>query len=246
MIIEKVAKNLFKNAKYSVESHTKPTGTKAVLIVSSPSTSRIDYELAKLAAANSLPVYLAGNDIGEVISKLSDDGIRVSSVALDNENPPNVKPLFQQIERDGCYVDLVIYNPPPVEPVGFLEITEKSMMDAWTDSCLLSFYIAQAALEQMLPRGRGTLILGGASTSRRGEANNALNSTTKAGLRLMAQSVAREFSSKGIHVVHAVLDDKLVVENSITPEIAVGIVKTYWELYEQHITTWTHELDLVL
>ena len=66
-----------------------------------------------------------------------------------------------------------------------------------------------------------------------------MNATTKAGLRLMTQSIAREFSPKGIHVVHALLDDDIST-------LAAGVANTYWQLYEQQLTTWAHENDLRL
>ncbi len=239
MIVKKIAKNILNTARYSVESKIKRTGEKAVLIVSSKSTALLDYELIRFAVTKNMPIYLLGKDITELSEKLASQAISVNSVTVDPANAEDLKLAFKRIENEGCYADFVIYNTPQAEPAGFLDITEATVHSAWKDDCLSSFYVAQQALNQMLPRGGGTLIFGGASSSRQGKRGDVLNATTKAGLRLMSQSIAREFSPKEIHVIHAVLDDDIST-------FSTGVASTYWQLHEQHMTTWTHEIDLRL
>lgn len=239
MIVEKIAKNILNTAKYSVKSKIKQTGEKAILIVSNDSTALLDYELIQFMATKNIPLYLLGKDITELTDQLKTQVISVNTVAVDPTNIKDLALAFKRIENEGYFADLVIYNAPQSRPVGFLDITEESLHAAWEEDCLSSFYVAQQALHHMLPHGSGTLIFGGASSSRQGTRGNAMNSTTKAGLRLMSQSLAREFSSKGIHVVHAVLDDD-------TAKFTTEVANTYWQLYEQHMTAWTHEIDLRL
>ena len=239
MIVKKIAKNILNSAKYSVESKIKQAGEKAVLIVSNDNTALLDYELVRFVATKNMPIYLLGKDITELTEKLATQTISVHSITVDPANTEDLTLAFKRIENEGCYADLVIYNAPQAKPAGFLDITEASVHSAWKDDCLSSFYVAQQALNQMLPRGGGTLIFGGASSSRQGKRGDIMNATTKAGLRLMTQSIAREFSPKGIHVVHALLDDDIST-------LAAGVANTYWQLYEQHMTTWTHEIDLRL
>ena len=51
-----------------------------------------------------------------------------------------------------------------------------------------------------------SLIFTGATASVKGSANFAAFATMKFALRAMAQSLAREFGPKGVHVAHAVID----------------------------------------
>ena len=51
-----------------------------------------------------------------------------------------------------------------------------------------------------------TLIFTGATASVKGSANFALFAAGKWAVRAMAQSLAREFGPKGVHVAHAVID----------------------------------------
>ena len=73
------------------------------------------------------------------------------------------------------------------------------------------------------------------------------------GLRALAQSIARELGPKGIHVAHVVIDGQID-----TPRVRASfagrdprtyldpaaIAETYWNLYSQDASAWTHEIDL--
>ena len=54
--------------------------------------------------------------------------------------------------------------------------------------------------------GRGTLLFTGASASLRGRANFGAFNSAKAGLRILAQAMAKEYGPKGIHIGHVVID----------------------------------------
>lgn len=66
---------------------------------------------------------------------------------------------------------------------------------------------------------------------------------------MLAQSLAREYSAQGVHVVHAIANGEIKDDNgekqrtgkSMSAE-AVG--KTYLWLSGQGPELWTHELDL--
>ena len=64
----------------------------------------------------------------------------------------------------------------------------------------------------MVPRGRGTILFTGATASLRGGSGFAGFSGAKAGLRMLAQSMARELQPKNIHVAHVVIDGPIDTE----------------------------------
>jgi NAD(P)-dependent dehydrogenase (short-subunit alcohol dehydrogenase family) len=79
----------------------------------------------------------------------------------------------------------------------------------------------------------------------------------KAALRSLAQSVAREYGPRGVHVAHIIIDGGIDGEilRSRAPQFAAeagddgllkpeAIAETYWQLHLQHRSAWTHELDL--
>jgi len=63
-----------------------------------------------------------------------------------------------------------------------------------------------SVLPKMLEQGAGTLIFTGATGSLRGSARFSPFAAAKGALRMMAQSIAREFGPQGIHVAHVVID----------------------------------------
>ena len=114
----------------------------------------------------------------------------------------------------------------------------------------------------MLPRGAGSIFFTGATASLRGGAGYAAFASAKAGLRLLAQSMARELGPQGLHVAHLVIDagvDTAFVRQRIAaarggdalaalpPDTLMdpaSIAEAYWQLHHQPRDAWTHEMDL--
>jgi NAD(P)-dependent dehydrogenase (short-subunit alcohol dehydrogenase family) len=109
----------------------------------------------------------------------------------------------------------------------------------------------------MLPQRRGTIIFTGATASMRARPPFTAFAAAKAGVRALAQGMAREFGPQGIHVVHAVIDGVIDGERSrgqfaryVEAKGQDGllqleaIAETYWQLHIQHPSAWTHEIDL--
>lgn len=106
----------------------------------------------------------------------------------------------------------------------------------------------------MVEAGRGTVLLTGATAAMRGGARFSALAVGKFGLRALAQSMAREFGPRGIHVAHVVIDGQ--IDTPRVREMSGGdreahtmlspdaIAETYWQLHQQHRTAWTLELDL--
>jgi NAD(P)-dependent dehydrogenase (short-subunit alcohol dehydrogenase family) len=119
------------------------------------------------------------------------------------------------------------------------------------------YLVSRQAALRMAPRGRGTILLTGASASVKGYANGAAFASAKFALRGMAQSMARELGPMGIHVAHVVIDgaidtafiwemfpERYALKDEgglLSPE---DIAETYWMLHNQPRTAWTHEMDL--
>jgi NAD(P)-dependent dehydrogenase (short-subunit alcohol dehydrogenase family) len=116
-----------------------------------------------------------------------------------------------------------------------------------------AFYAAQQVLPAMVERGRGTVLLTGATAALRGSARFSALAVGKFGLRALAQSMAREFGPQGVHVAHVIIDGQIDTprvremspdrdeDTMLSPE---AIAETYWRLHAQHHTAWTLELDL--
>jgi len=154
-------------------------------------------------------------------------------------------------------LSVAIHNAGGNRPSPFLQTDAGSFEEHWRAHTFGAFLLAQAALPAMLQRRSGTLIFTGASASLRGRANFAPFAAAKGALRMLAQSLAREFGPKGIHVAHVIIDgvidgdrartfikdadERSSKDGMLHPD---QIAETYLMLHRQQRSAWTQELDL--
>jgi NAD(P)-dependent dehydrogenase (short-subunit alcohol dehydrogenase family) len=154
-------------------------------------------------------------------------------------------------------VDLVVYNAGNNQRIDFREVSAEQFEHFWRVGCYGGFLVGREAARRMVPLARGTLLFTGASGSLRGKPGYAHFAAAKAGLRMLAQSMAREYGPLGIHVAHVVIDggidgDRLrrlrpaiVAERGDDGLLGIeAIAETYWHLHGQHRSAWTQEVDL--
>lgn len=170
-------------------------------------------------------------------------GDRVQAVPCDATNAQDVALLFDQVAETMGQPDLVVFNAGTFRTGGILDITPADFEECWRILCYGGFLVGQTAARVMLQRGRGgTVLFSGATASMRGAAGFANLAVPKFGLRALAQSMAREFGSKGIHIAHIVIDGQIGGgDTQIPPE---AIAEAYYQLHMQPRGSWTHELDL--
>jgi NAD(P)-dependent dehydrogenase (short-subunit alcohol dehydrogenase family) len=168
-----------------------------------------------------------------------------------------VRKLVADCDRRDAPLEVAIFNAGGNWPKAYLDMDPEFLTEMWTVNALSGFIFSKAAVEAMLPRGRGTIIFTGASGSMRGKAMFGGFAQGKAALRALAQSCAREFGPKGLHVAHVVIDgavdgnrintllpdlkDKLGDNGLLEPD---GIAENYWHIHMQPRSAWTHELDV--
>jgi NAD(P)-dependent dehydrogenase (short-subunit alcohol dehydrogenase family) len=127
----------------------------------------------------------------------------------------------------------------------------------WQQNCLGAFFFGKEAVKAMKEIQKGTLFFTGATASLRAKPPFTAFAAAKAGLRALAQGMAREFSPQGIHVVHTIIDgviDGERAKNQFPDYVQAkgkdgllqldAIAETYWAIHKQHSSAWTHELDL--
>lgn len=96
---------------------------------------------------------------------------------------------------------------------------------------------------------KGTLIFTGTLGALRTNAQFGAYGASRAGVRMLAQGLAKEFSEKGVHVVHTVANGVIKDEDGEAQRqgramSAEAVGKTYLWLSGQEPCLWTHELDL--
>ncbi|MFZ2449859.1 MAG: SDR family NAD(P)-dependent oxidoreductase [Methylovulum miyakonense] len=216
--------------------------------------------LAKYFAGKGLHVFIAGRSEGKlqaVAEKIRQTGGTATPVVTDATVGQEVAQLFNLTQREGFSVDIAVYNVDSNIPSPLLETDVQTFTALWQQNCLGAFLFGKEAINLMQPQQAGTLFFTGATASLRARPPFTAFAAAKAGLRALAQGMAREFSPQGIHVVHTIIDG--VIDGDRAREQFPDYVKskgnggllqleaiaqTYWAIHQQPLSAWTHELDL--
>lgn len=195
-----------------------------------------------------------------VVRAIEAAGGSAEAVVGDATREDDVARLFDRGMAPGPgrdAADIVVYNAGINRRIDFRELSAAQFEDFWRVGCFGGFLVGREAARRLVPLGRGTVLFTGASASLRGRPGFAQFAAAKAGLRMVAQSMAREYGPLGIHVAHVVIDGGIDGERlrSRFPDIAAqrgegglleidAIAEAYWQLHRQPRSAWSHEIDL--
>ena len=208
-------------------------------------------------------VLVAGRTAAK-ITKVADSiraaGGAATPIVVDGTQEAQVIALFDKAmadDADGSPADLAVFNMGNNAAVDVREMTAQHFED----------FLARRLLRRLPVRPRGGAPAG-AARPWHGDLHRRLGlvarpagfaafNATKGGLRLLVQSLAREFGPQGIHIAHAIIDggiegdrllsrmpdrkDKAGADGLLNIE---AIADSYWHLHRQHRSAWTHEIDL--
>jgi hypothetical protein len=226
-----------------------------------------DYIGAAIAKRFARAGYLvvAGRRGGEKLASLTEaiaaEGGRCVGRGLDARKEDDVAAFIREADA-AAPLEVCIFNVGANVYFPILETTERVFRKVWEMACHAGFLTGREAARALLAHGRGSLFFTGATASVRGTAGFAAFAAAKAGLRALAQSLARELGPQNIHVAHLVIDagvDTAFVRDRIRAvqgEAALAalqpdqlmrpesIAEAYWQLHQQTRDAWTFELDL--
>jgi NAD(P)-dependent dehydrogenase (short-subunit alcohol dehydrogenase family) len=218
--------------------------------------------IARRFAAEGYTVF-AGRRTAEKLEKLNGEikaaGGSCVARGLDARKEDEVTKFLQDADAHAP-LEVVVINPGANVNFPILDTTERVFRKVWEMACYAGFLAGRESARLMLARGQGTILFTGATASVRGGAGYAAFSSAKAGLRNVAQSMARELGPKNIHVAHLIIDagvdtafvrdrikaagrdpDALPPDTLMDPE---SVANAYWYLHSQSRDGWTFELDL--
>ena len=204
--------------------------------------------LARAFAAEGMKVALAARDTAK-LAPLRAAGM--AAFACDASDAGQVRHLFEQVDAALGSLDVVVYNASARSRGPFVDLDPAGVERALAVGAFGAFCVAQEAARRMLPRGRGAILLTGASASVKGYAQSAPFAMAKFALRGLAQSLARELSPGGIHVAHFVIDGAIRQAGRAPPSDAPdamldpdAIASTYLHVLRQPRSAWTWEVEL--
>ena len=219
--------------------------------------------VARRFAAGGHHVFVAGRTpdrIEQVVQTIRGAGGSAEPVITDTTSEEDVLRLFElafEPRTDVDLPDVVIYNAGNNRRLDFREVSAAQFEEYWRVCCFGGFLVGREAARRLVPLGRGTVLFTGASASLRGRPGFAHFAAAKAGLRMISQSMAREYGPLGIHVAHVVIDGGILGERLVSrnPQILEqrgedglleidAIAETYWHLHCQPRSAWAQEIDL--
>lgn len=216
--------------------------------------------LAKHFAAQGLYVFIAGRSQSKlqfIAEKITRQGGKVKVVIADATLERDVERLFAEIQKQAYPLSIAVYNVDSNISAPLLETDSELFTRLWQQNCYGGFLFGKQALNMMQKQGQGTLIFTGATASLRSKPPFTAFAAAKAGLRALAQGMAREFGPQGVHVVHTIIDgviDGQRARSQFADYVSAkgddgllqleAIAQTYWAIHQQHPSAWTQELDL--
>jgi NAD(P)-dependent dehydrogenase (short-subunit alcohol dehydrogenase family) len=220
--------------------------------------------IAKKFAAEGFTVF-AGRRHGDKLAPLVDEvetaGGQIVGRSLDARREHEITAFLQDADTTAP-LEVCIFNIGANVNFPLIETTERVFRKVWEMACYAGFLAAREAARLMVPRGRGNIFFTGATASLRGGAGYAAFASAKFGLRAVAQSAAREFGPKNIHVAHLVIDagvDTAWVRERIKEregEAALAnldpgrlmrpasVADAYWQLYQEPRDAWSFEREI--
>ncbi len=234
---------------------------KVTVVTGAGAPSGLGAAIARTFAKGGHHVVVSGRaeaKISAVVDEIRAAGGSAEPLVLDVTDEAAVDAAFAALaERFAGEIEAVIFNAGNNRPTSILETTSEHFESFWRVGCFGGFLVGRAAARLLTPQGRGTILFTGASGSLRGKANFAAFAAAKAGLRMLAQSMARELGPNGIHVAHVIVDgviDGERIRNAwpgavqhLGPDGMLNVdemAANYWFLHNQPRSAWTQELDL--
>jgi NAD(P)-dependent dehydrogenase (short-subunit alcohol dehydrogenase family) len=220
--------------------------------------------IARKFAAEGFTVFAGrrnGEKLAPLVAAVEAAGGSIVARSLDARKEDDVVAFLRDADAHAP-LEVCVFNVGANVNFPVTETTERVFRKVWEMACYAGFLAGREAARLMLARGQGAIFFTGATASMRGGIGYAAFASAKAGLRAVAQSMARELGPRNIHVAHLVIDAgvdtafvrerirqrggeealaKLPPDQLMNPQ---SIAETYWHLYNQPRDAWTFELDL--
>jgi NADP-dependent 3-hydroxy acid dehydrogenase YdfG len=176
-----------------------------------------------------------------------------SAFACDVSDQAAVERAMASVERELGSPSVLIHNAVGGGWGTFMEIDPAMLNRNFQVNAMGLLYLARRVAPAMVEAGKGAIIVTGNTSAQRGRANFAGFAPTKAAQRILAESVARDLSPKGVHVAYIVIDAVIDVpwtrerfknkpdDFFITP---AAIADEAWHVANQPRSAWSFNVEI--
>ncbi len=203
--------------------------------------------------------------LDRLVADVRQNGGKASGHLVNAIEEDSIETLITTVEKDFGPIEVLVYNlgaqigNRPLE-----QTSHKAFEMGWRLATFGLFRAASVLCPLMEERGHGTLMVTSATAAVRGNAGQHSHAAAMGGRRMLCQTLNAQYASKGIHVVHVLVDGAIDAPDTLgkilgpekfqalreTRGAADGLMQpahmadTYFHIAHQHRSVWTHELDL--
>ena len=204
--------------------------------------------------------------LNKMVAEIENEGGSASGFLLNAVEAESIEERVAAIEADIGPIEVVVYNlGAQIGDRALADTSYKAFEMGWRLGTFGLFRIASAVCPHMQARGKGVILVTSATAAVRGNAGQHSHAAAMGGRRMLCQTLNAEFSSKGIHVAHIVIDGAVDAPDTLGkmlgPErfqqlresrgmehdgllLPTQIAETYFHVAQQHRSAWTFEIDL--
>ena len=202
----------------------------------------------------------------KMVQQIQAEGGSASGYLLNAVDAESIEERVAAVEADIGPIEVAVYNlGAQIGNRELFDTSYKAFEMGWRLGTFGLFRLAHSVLPFMEDRGGGKLLVTSATSAVRGNAGQHSHAAAMAGRRMLCQSLNAEFSGKGIHVAHLLIDGAVDAPDTLGkilgPErfaqlretkggehdglmLPDRIADTYYHVAQQHRSAWTFELDL--
>ncbi len=202
----------------------------------------------------------------KLVGSIEGEGGEASGFLLNAVEPDSIEERVATVEAEIGPIEVVVFNlGAQIGDRALNDTSYKAFEMGWRLATFGLFRVASAVCPAMEARGHGTILVTSATAAVRGNAGQHSHAAAMGGRRMLCQTLNAEFSAKGIHVAHILIDGAVDAPDTLGkmlgPEgfqrlreargmehdgllLPTKVADTYFHIAQQHRSAWTHEIDL--
>ncbi len=204
--------------------------------------------------------------LNKMVADIVAEGGSASGYLLNAIEEGSIEETVAAIEADVGPIEVVVYNlGAQIGDRALKDTSYKAFEMGWRLATFGLFRLASVVCPLMEERGKGTILVTSATAAVRGNGGQHSHAAAMAGRRMLCQSLNAEFSKKGIHIAHILIDGAVDAPDTLGkmlgPEkfqelretrgmehdglmLPAKIADTYFHIAQQHRSAWTFEIDM--
>jgi NAD(P)-dependent dehydrogenase (short-subunit alcohol dehydrogenase family) len=200
----------------------------------------IGTSVAQRLAREGLPVAVLARSratVDAALASLAGIGSDTVGVTADVTDEHALRAALDEVVDRLGVPEVLVYNAALIQSDVLGELTAAQHLDAWAVNVVGAITAVAHLGPAMSQAGRGTILLTGGMPEPVPEVTSL--SLGKAGVRALAQLLARAYEPSGVHVATVTVGGAVAPGSVVDPD---EIAEHYWRLHTQPLGSWEREV----